>query len=59
MATESARRDSGTPVSDDHGYENAFTGRVSWVQIDMVEAAEDLDHMISPEELLRLAMARQ
>jgi arylsulfatase len=51
--------DSATPVSDDHGYENAFTGRVRWVQIDIDEAAEDLDHMISPEELLRVAMARQ
>jgi hypothetical protein len=59
MASKSARRDRATPVSDDHGYENAFTGRVNWVQIDIDEAAEDLDHMISPEELLRLAMARQ
>ena len=52
-------RDSATPVSDDHGYENAFTGRVQWVQIDVDEAAEDLDHLISLEELLRVAMARQ
>jgi arylsulfatase len=52
-------RDSATPVSDDHGYENAFTGRVRWVQIDVDEAAEDVDHLISPEELLRVAMARQ
>ncbi len=52
-------RDSATPVSDDHGYENSFTGRLHWVQIDVDEAAEDLDHLISPEELLRVAMARQ
>jgi arylsulfatase A-like enzyme len=52
-------RDSATPVSDDHGYDNAFTGRVRWVQIDVDEAAEDVDHLISPEELLRVAMARQ
>jgi hypothetical protein len=52
-------RDSATPVSDDHGYDNAFTGRVRWVQIDVDAAAEDLDHMVSPEELLRVAMARQ
>jgi arylsulfatase len=52
-------RDSATPVSDDHGYENAFAGRVRWVQIDIDEAAEDLDHLISAEELLRVAMARQ
>jgi arylsulfatase len=29
------------------------------VQIDIGEAAEDLDHVISPEERLRIAMARQ
>ena len=52
-------RDSATPVSDDHGTDNGFTGRVRWVQIDVDEAAEDVDHLISPEELLRVAMARQ
>ena len=31
----------------------------SWVQIDIDEAAEDLDHLITPEERLRVAMARQ
>ena len=38
---------------------SAFTGRVRWVQIDIDEAAEDLDHLITPEERLRVAMARQ
>jgi arylsulfatase len=52
-------RDSATPVSDDHGTDNAFTGRVRWVQIDLDEAAEDLDHLITAEERLRVAMARQ
>jgi hypothetical protein len=52
-------RDSATPVSDDHGPDNRFTGRVRWVQIDIDEAAEDLDHLISPEERLQVAMARQ
>jgi arylsulfatase A-like enzyme len=51
--------DSATPVSDDHGPDNGFTGRVRWVQIDIDEAAEDVDHLISPDELLRVAMARQ
>ena len=52
--------DSATPVSDDHtGPESRFTGRVRWVQIDLDEAAEDLDHLISPEERWRIAMARQ
>jgi arylsulfatase A-like enzyme len=52
-------RDSATPVSDDHGTDNAFTGRVLWVQIDIDEAAEDTDHLIDAEERLRIAMARQ
>ena len=52
--------DSGTPVSDDYGpNDSAFSGRVQWVQIDIDEAAEDLDHLISPEARLRVAMARQ
>jgi hypothetical protein len=36
-----------------------FTGTVDWVQIDLAEAAEDLDHLISPEERLKIAMTRQ
>jgi hypothetical protein len=32
---------------------------VSWVEIDRDDAAEDLDHLITPEERLRIAMARQ
>ena len=52
--------DTATPVSDDYGPKDSeFTGRVKWVQIDTDEAAEDLDHLISPEERLRIAMARQ
>ena len=52
--------DSATPVSDDYGpRDSAFSGRVRWVQIDIDEAAEDVDHLIGPEERLRIAMARQ
>jgi arylsulfatase len=52
--------DSATPVSDDHGpRETEFTGRVKWVEIDLGEDAEDADHLISPEERLKVAMARQ
>ena len=52
--------DSATPVSDDYGSrDSAFSGRVRWVQIDIDEAAEDVDHLIGPEERLRIAMARQ
>jgi len=32
---------------------------VHWVQIDLADAAEDLDHLITPEERLRVAMAKQ
>jgi arylsulfatase A-like enzyme len=52
--------DGGTPVSDDYGPKDSrFTGRIKWVQLDIDEAAEDLDHLITPEERLRIALARQ
>jgi arylsulfatase len=52
--------DTASPVSDDYsGESSAFTGTVTWVQIDLGEDAEDADHLISPEERLRVAMARQ
>ncbi|HTI35842.1 MAG TPA: arylsulfatase, partial [Miltoncostaea sp.] len=52
--------DGGTPVSDDYGpKDSAFTGRVRWVQIDLGDDAQDADHLITPEERLRVAMARQ
>ena len=52
--------DSATPVSDDYGpRDSEFTGRVLWVQIDVDAAAEDTDHLITAEERLRVAMARQ
>jgi len=52
--------DSGTPVSDDLGpAETEWTGRVKWVEIDLDKDAEDSDHLITAEERLRIAMARQ
>jgi len=52
--------DSATPVSDDYGpKDSAFTGRVRWVQIDLGADAADADHLITPEERYRVAMARQ
>ena len=52
--------DSATPVSDDYSTHNStFTGRVRWVQIDLGEDAEDADHLISPEERYRVAVAIQ
>ena len=52
--------DSGTPVTDDlEGGETKFSARVRWVQIDIDEAGQNLDHLITPEERLRIAMTRQ
>src|SRR5246500_4334662 len=52
--------DSGAPVSPDYGSRgNAFNGRVKGVQLAIAEAAESLDHLVSPEEAVRIAMARQ
>jgi arylsulfatase A-like enzyme len=52
--------DTASPVSDDYTAESSrFTGAVEWVQIDITEAAEDVDHLIGPEERLKIAMARQ
>ena len=52
--------DTATGVTDDLDKSNvAFTGKVHWVQIDLGDAAEDFDHMVTPEERFRIAMARQ
>jgi arylsulfatase A-like enzyme len=52
--------DTGSSVSDDYTSESSrFNGTIEWVQIDIDDAAEDLDHLISPEERLHIAMARQ
>jgi arylsulfatase len=52
--------DSATPVSDDYGAKDStFTGRIHWIQLDGDAAAEDIDHLISPDQRLRIAMARQ
>jgi arylsulfatase len=53
-------RDTGAPIAEDYGPRgNAFNGRVRGVQITIAEAAEDADHLVSPEEAIRVAMARQ
>ena len=51
-------KETGSPVSPDYGPTgNEFSGEVNWVQIDLEK--DDHDHLIAPEERLRLAMARQ
>ena len=52
--------DTASSVSDDYTIEGSrFTGSIDWVQLDIDEAAEDLDHLIAPEERLQIAMSRQ
>ena len=50
--------ESGTPVSDDYTPQTSrFRGRINWVQIDL--GSDDHDHLIDPDERVRIAMARQ
>jgi len=44
-------------ISPDYGPSgNEFSGEVNWVQIDL--GKDDHDHLISPEERFKIAMAR-
>jgi arylsulfatase len=52
-------REDGALVADDYPVPNHFTGEVNWVEIDVGDAAQDADHRLDPNELLRVAMARQ
>jgi arylsulfatase A-like enzyme len=52
-------KEGGALVAEDYPVPNAFTGEVNWVEIDIGEAAEDEDHTLDPDELVRVAMARQ
>jgi len=52
--------DSGAPVSEDYGPTgNAFNGRIKGVQLAIAEDAENVDHLVKPEDAIRIAMARQ
>jgi hypothetical protein len=52
--------DVGELVSPDYApRDNAFTGKIKWVQIDIDPATKDADHLIGAEERFNLAMARQ
>ncbi len=52
-------RENGALVTDDYPVPNTFTGEVTWVEIDVGKSAQDADHQIDPDELVRVAMARQ
>ena len=50
--------ESGTAVASDYTPAGSrFTGRINWVQIDLGD--DNHDHLIDPEERLRIIMARQ
>ena len=50
--------DTGTPVSEDYtARDSHFTGTVNWVQLDAGD--DNHDHLITPEERLRVATAIQ
>jgi len=50
--------ESASPVAEDYTmHPSAFNGIINWAQLDA--GLDDYDHLISPEERLRLAMARQ
>lgn len=52
--------DTGAPVSQDYGPQgNGFNGKVKGVQIAIAEDANNSDHLVDPEDALRIAMARQ
>ena len=52
--------EAGSPVTLDYPKGHTkFSGEVNWVEIDLGKDAEDLDHLITPEERLRVAMALQ
>ena len=52
--------EAGSPVTHDYPKTGTkFSGEVNWVEIDLGKDAKDLDHLISPEERLQVAMALQ
>jgi hypothetical protein len=58
--TDVAGTDLGSRVTDDYEPgDPTFNGRIEWVKIDLGEDAKYADHLIKPEELWHIAMARQ
>jgi Sulfatase len=56
--TTDVGRDTGAPVTDDYpAGDNAYTGSVRWVEVDL--GGDSHDHLITPEERLKVAMFRQ
>ena len=53
--------EAGSPVTYDYGQNgrSEFSGKVSWVEFDAGTPADDQNHLITPEERLKVAMAKQ
>ncbi len=50
----------GSPVTYEYRtHDNEFSGEVNWVEIDIGKDSINLDHLITAEDRLRVAMARQ
>jgi arylsulfatase A-like enzyme len=49
----------GSPVTYDYPARKEFSGEVNWVEIDVGKDAVDLEHLITPEQRLSVAMAVQ
>jgi arylsulfatase len=57
--TVNVGRDSGTTVTDAYpSTDNDFTGEINWIQLDVDEAAEDVDHYMDPGERFRSVLGR-
>jgi hypothetical protein len=52
--------DNGSPVSPEYGARgNEFSGHVKGVQLAIAEDAVSVDHLVAPEDAVRIAMSRQ
>ena len=52
--------DSGAPVSPDYGpRDNGFNGKIMGAQLAIADAAESADHLVDPQDAVRIALARQ
>ena len=50
----------GAVVSEDYARRgNEYIGEVNWVQIDLGDDAAEVDHFLTANERLKIAMARQ
>jgi arylsulfatase len=52
--------DSGSPVSPEYGSQgNRFNGTIKGLQLSIADDSNNADHMVTAEDALRVAMARQ